>query len=327
VGIVKTRVSPTLPRRSLYWDDFERRAYETVEALRNGTQPPVRRVAVFITDRCNFRCSYCNHEQDSGMLSEAAFTSLLEKYGDTALFHITGGEPSMVPWLYPLLRERGQDFRFHLNTNAFIYPPAESVKRLKISLDHWDAEQWDAEVGVTGAFKRVVENIKRASAHTVTSITFTMNHQNFREAAFFGRWAQNTFTDLYAIFYSVYKGTNPRYAFTEDDVETFFTQVKPAMEYALEPESLALLQETIDEKVRLLQGVRFPQNSAGTCYLSMSERVVDPSGEEFSCSHLYRDGIRDLTTQKHEKCLYGCNRRLTMFNELVEKELCERGEA
>ena len=314
------------PRKSLYWDDFERRAYETVEALRTGVQPPVRRVAVFITNKCNFNCSYCNHAQSSSMLGEDAFIALLEKYGDTALFHITGGEPSVVPWLYPLLRERGNDFRFHLNTNAFITPPAAAVKRLKISLDHWDAEYWDAEVGKKGAFDKVVSNIQSASLQTVTSITYTMNRQNFTEAANFARFSQATFPSLYAIFFSVYKGNNPKYAFTKADVETFFTQVKPELESILEPESLALLQETIDEKVRLLQGIRFPQNKTGICYLSMSERVVDPSGEEFSCSHLYRDGIRDFTIRKHKKCLYGCNRRLTMFNTIVEKELYERGD-
>ena len=45
---------------SLYWDDFNRRIKETVVAVKNNTQPPVRRVSIFITNKCNFGCHYCN---------------------------------------------------------------------------------------------------------------------------------------------------------------------------------------------------------------------------------------------------------------------------
>jgi hypothetical protein len=40
-------------RHSFYWDDFSRRADETVACLHAGTMPPVRRVAIFITDVIN----------------------------------------------------------------------------------------------------------------------------------------------------------------------------------------------------------------------------------------------------------------------------------
>jgi len=91
---------------------------------------------------------------------------------------------------------------------------------------------------------------------------------------------------------------------------------------SLNPESLELINETIDEKLRLIQGVRFPENKReNSCYISMSERVISPSGEIFRCSHLYRDKINHKDSEKHEKCLYGCNRRLISFNEEVERRI------
>lgn len=307
-------------RHSLYWDDFERRINETVIALQNGKTPPVRRVAVFITDRCNFKCEYCNSQDNNRILSESRFKEVLEKYGNTALIHITGGEPSMVPWLYPLIRKTGNKYRYHLNTNAFITPPYESIKRLKISLDHYDAEKWNSVVG-RNAFNKVIENIKLAMKHTVVSLTYTLSKKNYLDSIKFVRFVKREFPDLYAIFFSVYKGINPDYAITDRDADRFFDEVLPKLKKELSNESLALIRETIDEKRRLIQGVRFPSNKTGHCYISMSERVISPDGNEFACSHLYRDNIFSTEPVKHEKCLYGCNRRLVQFNEQVSKGL------
>jgi hypothetical protein len=87
-------------------------------------------------------------------------------------------------------------------------------------------------------------------------------------------------------------------------------------------ESSGLLEDTLDEKKRLIQGVRFPENSMNKpCYLSMSERVYDYFGNEYFCSHLYRDRVKQDGCGKHPNCEYGCNRRLVAFNEEVEKLL------
>jgi len=90
----------------------------------------------------------------------------------------------------------------------------------------------------------------------------------------------------------------------------------------LNEESRALLNETLNEKFRLIEGVRFPNNDLSQpCYLSMSERVYSPEGEESNCSHLYRDGITGTGSAKCSKCQYGCNQRLVDFNNLVHLNL------
>lgn len=309
-------------RPSLYWDDFERRIEETVAHVRYDTILPVRRVAVFVTDGCNFRCKYCNISQKGNMILKSRFQNIIDVYGTTAIIHITGGEPSMIPWLYPFLEEHCGTIRFHLNTNAYILPPLKAIKRLKISLDHHNAEYWDGLVGKQGAFKAVVKNIKISIPQTVTSITYTLTHDNYKDAVNFSRFAKKEFVGIYAIFFSVYKGMNPLFAFTQRDCEDFFHNILPQLKNELSGESLALLNETIDEKRRIIQGVRFPENAKiSPCYISMSEKVISPLGIESYCSHLYRDNIFHTRNEKHKSCLYGCNRRLIKFNEQVDLKL------
>ncbi|KKN58927.1 hypothetical protein LCGC14_0547290 [marine sediment metagenome] len=306
-------------RHSLYWDDFSRRIAETTEAVRNDTSLPVRRVAVFITESCNFKCQYCKAYRSSDFMSQEVFEKIVDKHKD-AIIHITGGEPSTVKWLYPYLESR-PDVRFNLNTNAFIMPPLV-VKRLKVSLDSCNENKWDALVGRKGAFQKVVKNIKEASKSVVTSVTFTLTHSNMGEVLDFIAFANREFPNLYALFFSIYKGKDSSFAFTAEDSEFFFNELRPKMLKILDKESRALLEETLDEKLRLIQGVRFPENSLDKpCYISMSERVYQHDGSEFSCSHLYRDGVIQNGFLKHANCEYGCNRRLVAFNEEVEKRL------
>ena len=310
-------------RHSLYWDDFERRVAETVQCLRTGVEIPVRRVAVFITDHCNLRCSYCNSRPSRPSMTQDVFEGIVAKYGSTAIIHITGGEPSVVPWLYDFLRETGASYRYHLNSNAVIMPPASAIKRLKVSLDSPDRDYWNSLVGAN-VFDTVVGNVKKCIPQTVVSITYTLTKENYRQSVAFAEFAKREFPDIYAVFFSVYKGDDPRFVFEDADISVFFDGVMPALKAILPEESLRLMEETLDEKRRLIKGVRFPQNNDKCpCYLSMSERVFDSAGNMSLCSHLFRDRINHTTPEKHAKCCYGCNRRLVAFNEEVSIRLGE----
>jgi sulfatase maturation enzyme AslB (radical SAM superfamily) len=254
-------------------------------------------------------------------MSESRFMEIVDRYGDDAIIHITGGEPSIVPWLYPLIEEHGDRCRFHLNTNAYIMPPYRHVKRLKVSLDSPDEKYWNKLVG-HNAWRTVVDNIAEASEHTVTSITYTLTAENYWQALDFSKFARQEFPSLYALFFSVYKGDNLRFKFAPGQIDDFFERVYPCLLEGLDKESGALMRETLSEKRRLLAGVRFPENNLDEpCYISMSERVIGPDGVESFCSHLYRDGIIGTGSKKCSKCAYGCNQRLVDFNNLVASRL------
>jgi len=308
-------------RKSKYWDDFERRIIETVSAISSNQIPKIRRVACFITNKCNFNCKYCNHQNTKNTMAKDTFIKILNKYGDSSIIHITGGEPSVVSWLYGFLNDNKNNFRFHLNTNMYIMPPVKAVKRLKVSLDSCDKEYWNNLVG-RNAFDRVVKNIKNATQDTVVSITYTLTKQNYKDVVKFAEFCNKEFPDIYAIFFSVYKGIDERFVLSDNDAEYFFANILPDLMPILNHESARLIEETIDEKLRLMKGIRFKQNCDGKiCYLSMSERVFSPNGNEYTCSHLYRDGVYMKVPQKHIKCRYGCNRRLVAFNEEIQKRL------
>jgi len=304
-------------RHSLYWDNFANRVDATVAALKEGTEVPVSRVAIFITNKCNLACSYCNHPRGAREMSHQRFETIIRLH-PRAIIHITGGEPSSVRWLYPFLEENKDQYSFHLNTNAVRKPPFEAVKRLKISLDSANQEEWEALVG-RKVFRQVVDNIKEGQDKTVISITCTVTKQNIQKLPEFARFCKTEFPHIYAIFFSIYKGNDPRFSLEEREADLFF-EMRPELESLLNTESIALMGETIEEKKRLLQGIRFPENKDLPCYISLSERVFDWKGES-ACSHLYRDGQLNKPGEKHPSCLYGCNRRLISFNQEVERRL------
>lgn len=313
-------------RHSLYWDDFQKRIEETVQAVSVNKLPDIRRVAVFITNKCNFKCDYCNMGCTFGSLSKEKFESICDKYGKKSIIHITGGEPSTLSWLYPFIESKDSAYRFHLNSNAYIAPP-KNIKRLKVSLDSSNPDYFDSLVKVKGAFNRVVKNIKLASNYTVTSITCTLTKENYKNAPEFMRFCRAQFPKLYAVFFSIYKGDNTRFTFTPKEAGIFFNEVKPKLESEMNEESFNLLQETIDEKFRLINKKRFPENTntSTPCYIAMSEKVYDWNGDEYKCSHLYRDKIKNNNASKHHMCQSGCNRRLIAFNEMVEAKLMNTG--
>lgn len=310
---------------SKYWDDFERRARETALCLGLKTKPPVRRVAIFITNRCNFKCSYCNHTRSPATLDPETFYGLFARYGKDCIYHITGGEPSVVGWLYGAIQNLSmRGFNINLNTNCYITPPAYWVGRLKVSLDSFAKDECDRLYGVPGAFDIVCKNIKKASKECDLSITFTMGAHNYRKAPLFAWWSLREFPDQMATFFSIYKGDDPRYAWTDQTVEDFWTNCRPLMiEHMKGTESGELFEETCTDPRRIRQGTRFIENSdvGDTCYLSLSERVVSPTGKIYGCSHLYRDGVFTNNSRKDAKCQYGCNLRLVKFNEEVSRRV------
>jgi sulfatase maturation enzyme AslB (radical SAM superfamily) len=309
----------TKMRESLYWDAFSKRIDVTIDRLKNNKPVPIERVAVFITDKCNLRCAYCNSKNNHSEMSQQTFEGILKEHPE-AIIHISGGEPSLVSWLYPYLVNHPW-YRFHLNTNAILPVPAAAVKRLKVSLDSSDSIYWNKLVQRNNAFQLVVQNIKQALDKTVVSITYTITRENYLQIPEFIKFCNKEFQGLYAIFFSVYKGTNPTFMMTEEIAQDFFTNIKPIMDATLDTESRALLNETIDEKMRLMQGKRFPKNNEGICYISLSEIVYRWDGTKSACSHLFRDGILNEHGQKNTKCEYGCNRRLVEFNTVVENKL------
>lgn len=343
---------------SKYWDLFEVRIDETVEAINKGEMPPLRRLSLHITNKCNMKCSYCNEVHTPKQLGEGLFLTLLEEYEAMGggVLHITGGEPSCVPYLWDVLAEAGtyKNVDIHVNTNLITDIPEaalKNIKRLKVSLDSHDAEYFNALVGVPNSHETVMKNLKLINdlnakgEGPIVSLTFTMTKQNYTHIPDFLEMYYRELPNIYAVFFSAYKGTTGHFAFDDNVVQDLFDNIVPKMNEIMEAngdtESKFLFHAS-HEKQTFDQETRFYENGYMPCYLQLSELCVNEDGSVANCSHLYRDGVgntdlnlHDTTLPKafrlakkdygfkplHEKCKYGCNKKLVTFNKCVHENL------
>jgi MoaA/NifB/PqqE/SkfB family radical SAM enzyme len=345
---------------SQYWDLFEERIVETVDALSNASLPPLRRLSLHITNKCNLKCSYCNECHTPVTLERGMFQKLCKEYDEMGggVLHITGGEPACVPWLFEEINRYANLYNkidFHVNTNLIIdiHPIVLScIKRLKVSLDSSNGEYFDDLVGIKGSFEKVVKNLEQISnlhslIRPITSITYTMTHENYTHIPAFLEMYYEKFSGLYAVFFSTYKGTNERFKFTSEDISDIVTNIKPQIDAIFDKhgdsESKFLFHASHDETT-FADDVRFIDNKTVPCYLQLSELVVNEAGDISNCSHLFRDGVghtglnlKDGSLSElfkkakgqcglkvmSEKCLYGCNKKLVTFNKEVQTKMKE----
>src|SRR5437588_516540 len=111
----------------------------------------VKDLRISITDRCNFRCTYCMPEEGMEWLDRAELLTYeeqarvarvcVERWGFDAI-RVTGGEPTMrahLPRLFELLAPLGTDLA--MTTNGVRLPElahdlaAAGLRRVNISID------------------------------------------------------------------------------------------------------------------------------------------------------------------------------------------------
>ena len=127
--------------------------------------------SLFITLRCNLKCSYCGViKKRVKELSLKDTFHLLEKIRPhNAALSITGGEP-LVRTDIPDILKKIKELKFapvFLNTNASLLHEKEDILKyidyLIISLDSMNENKWDKILGVEGASKTIIGNIKTYS--------------------------------------------------------------------------------------------------------------------------------------------------------------------
>jgi MoaA/NifB/PqqE/SkfB family radical SAM enzyme len=337
---------------SLYWDDFENRIKETIQAGISGAQPPLRRVSLHITNRCNFNCSYCNEKHCNLELDRNLFVKIVKDYSDMGggILHITGGEPSIVKWLGEEILKVPANITVNMNTNMFKLFDREvytRINRLKTSLDTKDKDYFENIVGRKNSYDRVINNfwtLESYGKNLNTSVTYTLTRDNYQKLPAFLGWYYNNLPKLYGVFFSEYKGTHPDFLWRESDIGVFWEFIVPKVKSTFiangDKESLWLFEHSYRENS--LSKIRFPENHTMPCYISQSELCINEVGDCWRCSHLYRDkipstglNIKDhslsdihklLKRQQTDKCcLNGCNLKFVCFNqdvvEGIEKEI------
>jgi cyclic pyranopterin phosphate synthase len=129
-----------------------------------------------LTDRCNFRCSYCSpagHETHEDPLDLAEVTRLVRIFAGLGIrrVRLTGGEPTLRPDLLEVVRAVASTPGIEevaLTTNgqrlASLAAPlrAAGVTRLNVSLDTLDAAKLRRMAGRAATLERIVAGIETA---------------------------------------------------------------------------------------------------------------------------------------------------------------------
>jgi MoaA/NifB/PqqE/SkfB family radical SAM enzyme len=169
---------------------------------------PIHTLALNLTARCNARCLHCTYwRQDAPQAEIEDFAPLYRAIEDGArhspglVIAFTGGEPFLVPELFPLIRHAKAQAagKVIVTTNGLALPDARvaelcetGLDELLISLDGFEATH-DRLRGVPGAFRRARRLIESVWARPKRPLVLAMatisaaNLAEFRDFATFLR--------------------------------------------------------------------------------------------------------------------------------------------
>jgi GTP 3',8-cyclase len=166
---------------------------------------------ISVTDRCNFRCTYCMPAEGLRWLPKSEILSFEELTRLLALFvrlgvrslKVTGGEPTVradLPTLIQMFREVGPELDISITTNGMLLdrlagPLAEAgVDRATVSCDSLLRHRF-AEMTRRDALDRVLAGLHAAEAAGLTPIkinTVVIAGTNDDEVVDFAAWARET---------------------------------------------------------------------------------------------------------------------------------------
>jgi GTP 3',8-cyclase len=166
---------------------------------------------VSVTDRCNFRCTYCMPAEGVAWLPKDEILTFEEMTRLLGVFvglgirsiKVTGGEPTVradLPRLVRMFRQVGPELDISITTNGVLLdrlaaPLAEAgVDRATVSCDSLMRHRF-AEMTRRDALDKVLAGLKAAEAADLTPIkinTVVIGGTNDDEVVEFARWSRET---------------------------------------------------------------------------------------------------------------------------------------
>ena len=180
----------------------------------------VRDLRISVTDRCNFRCTYCMPAEGLVWLPRSALLSFEEIARVAGIFvasgvrslKVTGGEPLVrpdLPRLIEMLRHLGDELDISLTTNGYLLPDqasalaAAGLDRVTVSCDSLLRHRF-TELTLRDALGRVRHGLRMAAASGLTPIKVNVvliRGRNDDEMVAFARLARDTGYDVRFIEY------------------------------------------------------------------------------------------------------------------------------
>jgi GTP 3',8-cyclase len=175
---------------------------------------------ISVTDRCNFRCTYCMPAEGLAWLPKSELLTFEELTRLLAIFvglgvgsiKVTGGEPTVraeLPTLVRMFRRVGPDLDISLTTNGILLdrlagPLAEAgVDRATVSCDSLLRHRF-LEMTRRDALDKVLAGLRAAEAAGLTPIKINcvvIGGTNDDEVVEFATWARTTGYDVRFIEY------------------------------------------------------------------------------------------------------------------------------
>ncbi len=166
---------------------------------------------ISVTDRCNFRCTYCMPAEGLTWLPKDEILTFEELTRLLRLFvrlgvrslKVTGGEPTVradLPTLVRMFRDAGPDLDISLTTNGVLLetlaaPLAEAgIDRTTVSCDSLLRHRF-SEMTRRDALEKVLRGLRAAEAAGLTPIKINcvvIGGTNDDEVVGFARWARET---------------------------------------------------------------------------------------------------------------------------------------
>ena len=166
---------------------------------------------ISVTDRCNFRCTYCMPAEGLAWLPKDEILTFEELTKVLSLFvslgvrslKVTGGEPTVradLPTLVRMFREVGPDLDISITTNGVLLdrlaaPLAEAgVDRATVSCDSLLRHRFE-DMTRRDALEKVLAGLRAAEAAGLTPIKINcvvIGGTNDDEVVEFARWSRET---------------------------------------------------------------------------------------------------------------------------------------
>lgn len=154
----------------------------------------LERCELILTDRCNFKCSYCRGmtSENKGDISFENAIEIVDKWTSHGLKNIrfSGGEPTIWPNLIELVKHtKSKQSIQHIalstngSANSSIYLDLlnAGVNDFSISLDACCAMTADKMAGTNSKFQKICENIKLLSELTYVTVGVVLDERNNSE--------------------------------------------------------------------------------------------------------------------------------------------------
>jgi GTP 3',8-cyclase len=166
---------------------------------------------VSVTDRCNFRCTYCMPAEGLAWLPKHEILSFEETTRLLGIFvslgvrsiKVTGGEPTVradLPTLVRMFRGAGPELDISITTNGMLLDrlagplAAAGIDRATVSCDSLMRHRF-AEMTRRDALEKVLSGLRAAESAGLTPIkinTVVIGGTNDDEVVSFARWSRET---------------------------------------------------------------------------------------------------------------------------------------